>query len=224
MGLFSKRKRRPSRRAEAKALKHKAAVEAKLGAKNERKAAKASERTNRRAAKAQAKTEAKVAKAQIATLHAEEKAAEKLAAKADRELFSAAQIRKYIGVARVLVPVLTPLAYRGATYLRGQLDARKAQQLGIGLDQLGEFSGHGARLQARITNTETALNKVAADAPGDADTKKFVDAARSRLTDLTVAVNTAEQMPAARRKAVHASISAELSVLETDALARLGVR
>lgn len=224
MGLFSKRKRRPSRRAEAKALKHKAAVEAKLGAKNERKAAKASERTNRRAAKAQAKTEAKVAKAQIATLHAEEKAAEKLAAKADRELFSASQIRKYIGVARVLVPVLTPLAYRGATYLRGQLDARKAQQLGIGLDQLGEFSGHGARLQARITNTETALNKVAADAPGDADTKKFVDAARSRLTDLTVAVNTAEQMPAARRKAVHASISAELSVLETDALARLGVR
>ncbi|MFE7722500.1 DUF6474 family protein [Nocardia rhizosphaerihabitans] len=224
MGLFSKRKRRPSRRAEAKALKHKAAVEAKLGAKNERKAAKASERTNRRAAKAQAKTEAKVAKAQIATLHAEEKAAEKLAAKADRELFSASQIRKYLGVARVLVPVLTPLAYRGATYLRGQLDARKAQQLGIGLDQLGEFSGHGARLQARITNTETALNKVAAGAPGDADTKKFVDAARSRLTDLTVAVNTAEQMPAARRKAVHASISAELAVLETDALARLGVR
>ncbi|MFD6392683.1 DUF6474 family protein [Nocardia sp. NPDC060259] len=224
MGLFSKRKRRPSRRAEAKALKHKAAVEAKLGAKNERKAAKASERTTRRAVKAQAKTEAKVAKAQIATLHAEEKAAEKLAAKADRELFSASQIRKYIGVARVLVPVLTPLAYRGATYVRGQLDARKAQQLGIGLDQLGEFSGHGARLQARITNTETALNKVAADAPGDADTKKFVDAARSRLTDLTVAVNTAEQMPAARRKAVHASISSELSVLETDALARLGVR
>ncbi|MEV6063485.1 DUF6474 family protein [Nocardia asteroides] len=223
MGLF-KRKRRPSRRAEAKALKHKAAMEAKLSAKNERKAAKAGERTTRRAVKAQAKTEAKVAKAQIATLHAEEKAAEKLAAKADRELFSASQIRKYIGVARVLVPVLTPLAYRGATYVRGQLDARKAQQLGIGLDQLGEFSGHGARLQARITNTQTAVDKVVADAPGDADTKKFAEAARSRLADLTVAVNTAEQMPAARRKAVHASISAELSVLENDVLARLGVR
>ncbi|MFC4124011.1 DUF6474 family protein [Nocardia rhizosphaerae] len=224
MGLFSKRKRRPSRRAEAKALKHKAEVEAKLGAKNERKAAKAGERTSRRAAKAQARTEAKVAKAQIATLQAEEKAAQKLAAKADRELFSASQIRKYIGVARVLVPVLTPLAYRGATYLRGQLDARKAQQLGIGIDQLGEFSGHGARLQARITNTGGALDKVAADAPDDTDTAKFVAAARSRLADLTVAVNTAEQMPAARRKAVHASISAELTVLENDALARLGVR
>ncbi|MEV0436695.1 MULTISPECIES: DUF6474 family protein [Nocardia] len=223
MGLFSKRKRRPSRRAEAKALKHKAAVEAKLSAKNERKAAKAGERTTRRALKAQARTEAKVAKAQIAALQAEEKAAQKLAAKADRELFSAAQIRKYIGVARVLIPVLAPLAYRGATLVRGQLDARKAQQLGIGLDQLGEFSGHGARLQARITNTENALDKIAADSP-DGETKKFVEAARSRLTDLTVAVRTAEQMPAARRKAVHTSISTELSVLENDALARLGVR
>ncbi|MFC4376574.1 DUF6474 family protein [Nocardia halotolerans] len=223
MGLFSKRKRRPNRRAEAKALKHKAAVEAKLSAKNERKAAKAGERTSRRVAKAQARTEAQVAKAQIATLQAEQKAADKLAAKADRDLFSAAQIRKYIGVARVLIPVLAPLAYRGATFVRGQLDARKAQQLGIGLDQLGEFSGHGARLQARITNTETALDKIAADAP-DNDTKKFVESARTRLADLSVAVRTAEQMPAARRKAVHDSISTELSVLENDVLARLGVR
>ncbi|MFC6011660.1 DUF6474 family protein [Nocardia lasii] len=223
MGLFSKRKRRPSRRAEAKALKHKAAVEAKLGAKNERKAAKAGEKVNRRTAKAQTRTEAKVAKAQIATLQAEEKAAQKAAAKADRDLFSAAQIRKYIGVARVLIPVLAPLAYRGATLVRAQLDARKAKQLGIGTDQLGEFSGHGARLQARITNTEDALDKIAAD-NSDADTKKFVEAARSRLTDLSVAVKTAEQMPAARRKAVHASISAELQVLENDVLARLGVR
>lgn len=222
MGLFSKRKRRPSRRAEAKALKHKAAVEAKLGAKNERKAAKAGEKVNRRAAKAQSRTEAKVAKAKIATLQAEEKAAQKVAAKADRDLFSAAQIRKYIGVARVLIPVLAPLAYRGATLVRAQLDARKAQQLGIGTDQLSEFSGHGARLQARITNTEDALDKIAADNP-DGDTKKFVEAARSRLADLTVAVKTAEQMPAARRKAVHASISAELQVLENDVLARLGV-
>ncbi|MEU4320667.1 DUF6474 family protein [Nocardia fluminea] len=224
MGLFSKRKRRPSRRAEAKALKHKAVVEAKLGAKNERKAAKAGERVNRRAAKAQARTADKVAKAQIATLHAEEKAAQKAAAKADRDLFSAGQIRKYIGVARVLIPVLAPLAYRGATMVRGQLDARKAQQLGIGMDQLSEFSGHGARLRARITNTEEALDKIAADKAGDADTMKFVEAARSRMADLNVAVRTAEQMPAARRKAVHASISDELSVLENDVLARLGVR
>lgn len=223
MGLFSKRKRRPSRRAEAKALKHKAAVEAKLSAKNDRKAAKAGERTTRRAAKAQTRTEAKVAKAQIAALHAEEKAQLSLAKKADRDVFSPGQIRKYIGVARVLIPVLAPLAYRGATLVRAQLDARRAQSLGIGLDQLGDFAGHGARLQARIANTGTALDKIASDKPKDADVAAFVTDTRSRLDDLGVAVRTAEQLPVQRRRAVHTSISSELSTIESDTLARLGV-
>lgn len=213
MGLFTKNKRRPSRRAEAKALKHKAKMEAKLSARNERKNHRAQERTQR-----------KVAKAQIATLQAEEKAALKLAAKAERDPFSASQVKKYLGVARVLVPVLAPLAYRAATFIRGQLDTRRAQQLGVGVDQLGDFSGHGARLRARITNTEAALAKVGGGKDGKGETQKFVTATQERLGSLTAAVNTAEQMPAPRRRAVHASISHELSGIEADVLARLGVR
>ncbi|WP_216917433.1 DUF6474 family protein [Nocardia sp. NBC_01377] len=208
MGLFTKRKRRPSRRAEAKALKHKAAMEAKLGARNDRKAQ-----------RAQARIERKVAKAQISTLQAEEKAAQKLAAKAERDPFSASQVRKYLGVARVLVPVLAPLAYRGATFVRGQIDTRRAQQLGIGIDQLGDFAGHGGKLQARIANVESALGKI----EGEADNKKFVTTTADRLASLSAAVRTAEQMPAPRRRAVHQSISDELSGVEADVLARLGV-
>lgn len=210
MGLFTKRKRRPSRRAEAKALKHKAALEAKLAAKNDRKQRRAENRTQK-----------KVAKAQIAALQAEEKAALKAAAKAERDPFSVGQVKKYIGVARILVPVLAPLAYRGATFVRGQLDNRKAHQLGIGVEQLGEYTGHGARLHARIANTEAALDKVG-DNNGEAD--KFVAATRNRLEALTAAVRTADQMPAQRRRAVHNSIATELTGIESDVLARLGVR
>ncbi|MGQ4598834.1 DUF6474 family protein [Nocardia sp. R6R-6] len=217
MGLFTKRKRRPSRRAEAKALKHKAAIEARLAAKNDRKAR-----------RAEARTQGKVAKAQIATLQAEEKAALKLAAKAERDPFSASQVKKYLGVARVLIPVLAPLAYRGATFLRGQLDTRRAQQLGVGIDQLGDFTGHGAKLQARIVNAEAALQQVdtqdGKDAKAKAETEKFAAAAKDRLGSLTAAVRTADQMPAHRRRAVHASITHELSGIESDILARLGVR
>lgn len=213
MGLFTKRKRRPSRRAEAKALKHKASMEAKLGAKNERKAQ-----------REQARTQRKVAKAQIATLQAEEKAALKVAARAERDPFSASQVRKYLGVARVLVPVLAPLAYRGATLLRGQLDNRRANQLGVGVEQLGDFAGHGGKLQARIVNVEAALDKIsAAKEPGKQDDQKFVAQTGERLAGLTAAVHTAEQMPAPRRRAVHSSISQELSGIEADVLARLGV-
>ncbi|WP_433757944.1 DUF6474 family protein [Nocardia sp. CA-135398] len=215
MGLFTKRKRRPSRRAEAKALKHKAAVEAKLGARNDRKARRAEARTQR-----------KVAKAQIAALQAEEKAALKVAAKAERDPFTASQVSKYLGVARVLVPVLAPLAYRAATYIRGRIDTRRAHQLGVGVEQLGDFSGHGGRLQARISNTEAALDKIGAqsgDKASKGETQKFVAATQDRLGNLTAAIRTAEQMPATRRRAVHASISSELSGIEADVLARLGV-
>ncbi|MFI6048147.1 DUF6474 family protein [Nocardia sp. NPDC051321] len=213
MGLFTKRKRRPSRRAEAKALKHKAGLEAKLVAKNDRKARRAAGRTQR-----------KVAKAQISALQAEEKASLKLAAKAERELFSASQMKKYLGVARVLIPVLAPLAYRAATFLRAQLDTRKAQQLGIGIEQLGDFGGHGAKLQARIANTEAALGKVGAQGKDKSETQKFVAATQARLDSLAAAVQTAEQMPAPRRRAVHTSIAEELSGVEADVLAQLGVR
>ncbi|WP_327111328.1 DUF6474 family protein [Nocardia sp. NBC_01730] len=214
MGLFTKRKRRPSRRAEAKALKHKAAIEARLAAKNDRKARRAEARTQR-----------KVAKAQIATFQAEEKAALKVAAKAERDPFSANQVKKYIGVARVLIPVLAPLAYRGATFLRGRLDTRRAQQLGIGVEQLGDFTGHGAKLQARITNAEAALEKVPArNGKNEGEAHKFVATTRDRLGSLTAAVRTTEQLPTARRRAVHASIAHELSGIEADVLAHLGVR
>ncbi|MBL1073294.1 hypothetical protein JK358_02680 [Nocardia sp. 2] len=211
MGLFSKRKKRVSRRAEAKALKHKAAVEAKLGARNERKKH-----------RAEAKTRDRVAKAEVAKLQAEEKAALKLAAKAERDPFNVAQVRKYLGIARILVPVLAPLAYRGATLVRAQLDTRKAQQLGIGVSQLGEFSGPGAKLQARLANIEATLQDVERKS-GDTDTKQFVANTRDRLDSLTAAVRTSDQMPVQRRRAVHASISNELSGIEADVLARLGV-
>lgn len=213
MGLFTKRKRRPSRRAEAKALKHKAALEAKLGAKNERKRQRAEARSQR-----------KVAKAQIAALQAEEKAALETAARAARDPFAPGQISKYIGVARVLVPVLAPLAYRGATYLRGQLDNRRAQQLGVGVDRLGDYAGHGGKLQARIANAEAALDKIANGNSGrEKDMQQFVDSAHSRLDALAAAVRTADQLPAGRRRSVHASIGTELSRIEADVLARLGV-
>ncbi|MQY22338.1 DUF6474 family protein [Nocardia macrotermitis] len=213
MGLFTKRKRRADRKAEAKALKHKAGLEAKLSARNERRRHRTLERNERA-----------VTKQQISTLKAEEKAALKTAEKADRELFSAGQVKKYLGVARVLIPVLAPLAYRAATFVRGQIDTRRAQRLGIGLDQLGDFSGHGARLQARISGAESALSEISDKAGKDAETQKFVTASQDRLNSLTAAVRTAEQMPAPRRRAVHTSISNELSGVESDVLARLGVR
>ena len=216
MGLFRKRKGRATRKAEAKALKHKAGLEARLGAKNERKQLAAIAKSQRKLNAVEAKSQKNVEKAQVATLRAQQKAA-------SQGGFSAAQVRKYIGIARVLIPVLTPIFYRGATVLRGPLDERKAAKLGVSPAELGEFTGHGAKLSARIAAAEKSLARVTAS-NSDAETGKFADAISQRLSDLSTAVQTAELMPAARRKAAHHAISAELDGIEADLLARLGIR
>lgn len=213
MGLFTKRKRRATRKAEAKALKHKAKIEAKLGA-----------RTDRKRLRSETRSQRKVEKAQIAAFKAQEKASQKVAEKATKDPFSVASVKRYLGVARVLAPVLAPLVYRGATYARGQMDARRAQQLGVGVEQLGDFTGHGARLSVRVAGAESSTTEIVNQHPKDAETKKFAEATRERLTDLSTAVRAAEQMPPARRRTAHLAISHELDGIEADLLARLGVR
>lgn len=205
MGLFRKRKSRATRRAEAKALKHKAKLEAKHGARNERKKM-----------RAESKSTKKVEKAQLATLKAQEKAA------AGRGL-SVSQVRRYVGIARLLTPVLAPLVYRGAVVVRGQLDQQRANRMGIAPDDLGSYTGHGARLSARIAGAERTADEIATRYP-DAETKAFVAAVRGRLAELDTAVRAAEQMPAQRRRAAHHAIAAELDGVEADLLAKLGVR
>lgn len=91
------------------------------------------------------------------------------------------------------------------------------------MNQLGEFAGPGAKLQARQVNVESTLAELERKNPQDVDTKQFVAASRDRLESLSAAIRTAAQMPVQRRRAVHASISNELSGIEADVLARLGV-
>lgn len=212
MGLFKKSKRRSTRKAEAKALKHKAKVEAKLGHKSERNRVRVANKIDK-----------KVSKAQISSLKAQEKVANVAAQKAARDRLSVGQVKKYLGVARVLAPVLAPIAYRGATYVRGQIDNRRARQLGVGVEQLGDFAGHGAKLTARIANAEKSTADIVARNSHN-DTAAFADATHQRLADLSTAVTAAEQMPAQRRRNAHQAISNELAGIEADLLARLGVR
>ncbi|MEV0947072.1 DUF6474 family protein [Rhodococcus sp. NPDC049939] len=217
MGLFKKRKSRATRKAEAKALKHKAGVEAKLSARNERKRDKATAKASRKLEAAELKSQKKVDKAQIAAFKAQEKAAA-------RKGFTVSTVRKYLGIARLLTPVLLPIAYRAATVVRAQIDARRADRMGVDIDQLANFTGHGAKLSARIAGAETSTTEILAKKPGEAETQRFAAAIRDRLTDLNTAVRAAEQMPHARRKAAHQAIASELDGVEADLLARLGVR
>ncbi|OBH88122.1 DUF6474 family protein [Mycobacterium scrofulaceum] len=217
MGLFRKRKSRATRRAEARAIKARAKLEAKLAAKNETRRYKAAHRAEAKALRAQIKAQRDSDRNALKVAEAELKAAR------EGKIFSPTRIRRVLTVSRLLAPILTPVIYRAAVSARALIDQRRADQLGIPLAQIGRFSGHGAQLSARIAGAERSLRTVQDKKPKDAETRQFVSAITERLTDLSAAVTAAENMPATRRRAAHAAISAQLDGIEADLMARLGL-
>lgn len=217
MSLFKRRKPRATRRAEARAVKAKAKLEARLAAKNNARLIKADRKAENRALKAQLKAQRdsdkaalKVAETQLKTVR-------------EGKVLSPTRIRRTLTVARLLAPVVAPLLYRAAMAARGLIDERRADRLGVPLSQIGQFSGHGAELSARIAGAENSVRLVAERKPKDAETKQFVAAMTDRLSDLSAAVTAAENMPAARRRSAHAAISEQLDGIDADLMARLGL-
>ncbi len=217
MGLFRKRKSRATRRAEARAIKARAKLEAKLAARNEARRIKGERRAAEKALRAQIKSQRDSDRTALKVAEAELKAAR------EGKVLSPTRIRRALTVSRLLAPILTPVIYRAAMAARAMIDQRRADQLGIPLAQIGQFSGHGAQLSARIAGAEKSLQTVQDKKPKDAETKQFVSAITERLADLSAAVTAAENMPAARRRAAHAAISSQLDGIEADLMARLGL-
>jgi Family of unknown function (DUF6474) len=217
MGLFRKRKSRAARRAEARAIRDRAKLEARLAAKNDARRIKGDRRAAGKALKAQVRSQRESDRTALKVAEAQLKAAR------EGKLLSPTRIRRVLTVSRLLAPVLMPLIYRAAMAARAIIDQRRADQLGIPLAQVGQFSTHGAQLSARIAGAEKSLLMVQDKKPKDAETKQFVSAIIERLSDLSAAVAAAENMPAARRRAAHAAISSQLDGIEADLMARLGL-
>lgn len=217
VGLFRKRKTRAERRAEARALKARAIMEAKLAAKNEVRQFKSTQRAEAKSLQAQLK-------AQRASDRTVQKAAAvQLKAARDGRLFSPTRIRRTLTASRLLAPVVVPLLYRAAVAVRGLIDERRADRLGVPLAQVGRFSGQGGELSARIAGAEKTLGAVQANRPKDAETRAFTGAIGERLTALATAVTAAENMPAPNRRTAHATIARELDGIDADLMARLGL-
>lgn len=216
MGLF-KRKSRATRRAEARAIKARAKLDAKLSAKNEVRRIKSAERSDNKALKAQLKVARDADRAAVKVAEAQLKAVR------EGKLLSPTRIRRALTVSRLLAPVVVPVAYRAAIAARGLIDERRADRLGVPLSQLGQFSGQGGQLSARIAGAENSLRLVAEKKPKDAETKQFVAAITERLNALSAAVAAAENMPGPRRRDAHVAIAGQLDGVDADLMARLGV-
>ncbi|GAB3134003.1 DUF6474 family protein [Tsukamurella serpentis] len=229
MGLFGKKKKSPraERRAQAKALKSKARLEAKLAAKNAdrdaKRVVKSASKSERKALKTDLQRTKVLSRMQSKADQANIKIAETNArAAVEGKLLSEARIKRYISTARLLAPVVVPLAYRAAQAGRNQLDAAKASRLGVPVNDVAAFAGYGGGLSARVAASRRSLEQLTATHP-DAETKSFTGTVAQRLDDLDTAITASESMPPARRRPAHQAIARELDGIDADLLNRLGI-
>lgn len=187
---------------------------------------------SRKAAKEAAKAEKQVGKAAKADRKAVKKAdkAREAEAKSDAkgpDPVTGAKVKRYIGIARVVVPIVAPLLYQAAGTARARWDEHRARQFGVAPEQLADFTGRGAALYARIHNLASSTRDLAerrgADGDRAAEVRAFAEQTGARLTDLEAAVRSAEQMPADRRRRAHQAAAAELDRIETRLLSFWGV-
>ncbi len=135
--------------------------------------------------------------------------------------FTPGRAKNLVGVAKVvapaLIPVVAPLAARAAALVSDRYDRYRARRLGVPVGELSRYSGHGARLHARIAGLVQVLEDLRAK------DRAYVETTEARLVRLTAAVRASERMPTSRRKAAHRAIGTDLDALEADLLKRLGV-
>ncbi len=185
---------------------------------------------SRRAGRAAAKAEKEIAKAAKAERKATKKEEEIRAKERDEDqpdLLTGMTVKRYLGIARIVVPVLMPLLYQAAGAARARWDEQRARRFGVAPDELASFSGRGASLYARIHNVALSVRELrdrrTSPSGEPADVRSFAADTENRLSDLEAAVRAAEQMPADRRRRAHEAAAAELDRIEASVLGRWGL-
>ena len=204
MGVFEAiRKARARTKAEIKAAEARARKMAKEQAKADQKTAKLLDKAEKRLIKEEKKGLKRKRKheKQLAEAHLK---------RIEQTGFTQKKAKQWVSAARVLVPVLLPLAYKAlASFQQGQVNNRAAG-LGLTSQDLARHSGRGAELKARIDAVRQNVEQ--SDKLGDG----FKGDARVRLDELEQAVRNAEHANPEQRRLAHNSVNDDLNQLSAE--------
>ncbi|MDY5785032.1 DUF6474 family protein [Corynebacterium sp.] len=204
MGIFNTiRKYRAATKAEIKAAQARARQAAKEQAKNDRRTAELLDKAEKRLLNAEKKGLKRKRK------H-ERKLAEAHLKRIEESGLTKKKAKNLLGGARILIPVLAPLAYRALTSYQQQRIQNRANSLGLTTQDLARYSGRGAELKARID----AIRDNAAHNDELSDSyRKDLDV---RLDELELTVSNAEHMNPEQQRLAHNSLDREVDQLTIE--------
>lgn len=203
MGLFSNlRKRRQEKKTALRAAKVRAKAEVKADANLEkqkekylRKTAKQVRKADNKELKNRRKHEEKMAKAALEQIKAGN--------------FNGGNVTRYVGAARVAIPALMPLLYRGVTQMQATGEKSRAQHSDVPVSEMAKFTGDGAAQKARINKLRKEANR--SDVP-----KGFTKDAEDHLKQLENAVDNTRTMNENQTQNALKAVTRELDLLENQ--------
>lgn len=124
--------------------------------------------------------------------------------------------KRALAVAKLAGPVVAPFALRAATGVRGFLDERRADRLGVPVEEVAGYRGSTGAVMARINGLRASVEELRQRRGSDLQVVRFADVTRNRLDDLSTAARAAASMPSARRRVTLHAVGRDLAQIEAD--------
>jgi len=125
-------------------------------------------------------------------------------------------LRRLLLAAKVIGPAVAAGALKTSTGVRGLLDDRRAQQLGVPVEDVAAYKGPAGTVQARITGLTSAVGDLQSRRGTDPKVSRFVTTATARLGELSAATSATASMPPATRRSALRAVSADLDQLDAE--------
>lgn len=129
--------------------------------------------------------------------------------------------KRALAAAKIVVPVLAPFALKAVVSTRGFLDEQRAHRLGVTAAEVAAFRGPTGATGARISGLSRSIDELVDRKGSELQITRFAEVSRSRLKDLTTAVQASASMPRVGRRKVLRAVNRELDQVSADLMTYL---
>jgi len=126
------------------------------------------------------------------------------------------KVLRLVTAAKVAGPLLAAGAMKASTTVRGLLDEKRAERLGVPVESVAAYKGPAGPPRARIAGLSAAIQDLRSRRSGEPSVVNFAGSANARLIDLTAALDATASMPPGTQRAAIRAVSTDLDQIDAE--------
>jgi hypothetical protein len=126
------------------------------------------------------------------------------------------KVLRLVTAAKVAGPLLAAGAMKASTTVRGVLDEKRAQKLGVPVESVAAYKGPAGPSRARIHGLSAAIQDLRSRRSCELPVVSFTNSANARLIDLTAALDATASMPPGTQRSAIRAVAGELNAIDAE--------